>query len=326
MKQGKRNLITDVPGIRVGHKTIAKGDIQTGVSVLLPCAGSIFRNKFAAACHVINGFAKSVGLLQIEELGTLESPIAMTNTLCVGTVQQALVNYMTARHPEIGTLTGTVNVVVTECNDSYLNDIRACAVTAQDVLDAIDAASEDFALGAVGAGRGMSCFEMKGGIGSASRLITLDQQEFTLGALVLTNFGCRNDYIGQEAEQLKPAIPQPEQGSIIIVLAMDVPLDARQLKRVCRRMPAALARTGSYLGNGSGDIVIAFSTANVIPHQSQKAILSMNVLHEDYIDSIFRAVIEAGEEAIRSSLAHAQTVQGRQGHVRHALKDALKTR
>ena len=324
MKQGKRNLITDVPGIRVGHKTIAKGDIQTGVSVLLPCAGSIFRNKFAAACHVINGFAKSVGLLQIEELGTLESPIAMTNTLSVGTVQQALVNYMTARHPEIGTLTGTVNVVVTECNDSYLNDIRACAVTAQDVLDAIDAASEDFALGAVGAGRGMSCFEMKGGIGSASRLITLDQQEFTLGALVLTNFGCRNDYIGQEAEQLKPAIPQPEQGSIIIVLATDLPLDARQLKRVCRRMPAALARTGSHLGNGSGDVVIAFSTANVIPHLPKEAIRTMRVLHEDHIDLAFRAAIEAAEEAIRSSLRHAQTVYGRQGHLRHSLSDTLK--
>ena len=170
----------------------------------------------------------------------------------------------------------------------------------------------------------MSCFEMKGGIGSASRLITLDQQEFTLGALVLTNFGCRNDYIGQEAEQLKPAIPQPEQGSIIIVLATDLPLDARQLKRVCRRMPAALARTGSHLGNGSGDVVIAFSTANVIPHLPKEAIRTMRVLHEDHIDLAFRAAIEAAEEAIRSSLRHAQTVYGRQGHVRHSLSDTLK--
>ena len=156
MKTGKRNLISDVPGVRVGHTTISSEDIQTGVSVVMPCPGSIFRSKLPAACHVINGFAKSTGLLQIEELGTLESPIAMTNTLSVGTVQQALVKYMLKEHPEIGTISGTVNVVVTECNDAYLNDIRACAITEQDVWQAIQNASEAFELGAVGAGRGMS--------------------------------------------------------------------------------------------------------------------------------------------------------------------------
>ena len=326
MKTGKRNLISDVPGVRVGHTTISSEDIQTGVSVVMPCPGSLFRSKLPAACHVINGFAKSTGLLQIEELGTLESPIAMTNTLSVGTVQQALVKYMLNEHPEIGTISGTVNVVVTECNDAYLNDIRACAITEQDVWQAIQNASEAFELGAVGAGRGMSCFEMKGGIGSASRIVELDKQAFTLGALVLANFGQKADFIHDRADFSQAQRQGREQGSIIIVLATDIPMESRQLKRLCRRMPAALARTGSYLGNGSGDVVIAFSTANPIPHFSTRAFRTMNVLHEDHMDEVFRAGIEACEEAVRSALNHAQTVIGRQGHIRRSLQDTLAQR
>ena len=184
MKKGYRNKITDVKGVRVGHKTIAAGNVQTGVTVILPTEGDIFREKLTASCHVINGFGKTGGLIQLEELGVLESPIALTNTLCVGTVQQALVRYMLQDHPEIGTTSGTVNVVVGECNDGYLNDIRACSIQESNVYEAIADAGKDFALGAVGAGRGMSCFEMKGGIGSASRVLELNGEEYTVGLLV----------------------------------------------------------------------------------------------------------------------------------------------
>ena len=229
MKKGYRNKITDVKGVRVGHKTIAAGNVQTGVTVILPTEGDIFREKLTASCHVINGFGKTGGLIQLEELGVLESPIALTNTLCVGTVQQALVRYMLQDHPEIGTTSGTVNVVVGECNDGYLNDIRACSIQESNVYEAIADAGKDFALGAVGAGRGMSCFEMKGGIGSASRVLELNGEEYTVGLLVLSNFGLKNDYIKENVSFHDSVKEQVEQGSIIIILATDIPMSDRQL-------------------------------------------------------------------------------------------------
>lgn len=323
MKKGFYNRISDVPGVRVGHKTLTEGAIQTGVTVVLPSEGNLFKEKLAAACHVINGFGKTSGLVQIEELGTLESPIALTNTLSVGTVQQALVKYMLQRNAEIGTLTGTVNVVVGECNDGYLNDIRACAVQEQDVFDAIDAATADFALGSVGAGTGMSCFEMKGGIGSASRIVTLGQREYAVGALVLSNFGRREDFhFGSLA--LPDGTSEAEKGSIILLIATNIPMDARQLKRLCKRAPAALARLGSWLGSGSGDIAIAFSTGNVIRHFESKAFITQQILHENHIDVVFRAAIEACEEAILTSLIENETRIGRDGNIRYSLKDTLK--
>lgn len=323
MKKGNRNKITDVKGVRVGHTTIAAGNVQTGVTVILPTEGDIFREKLTASCHVINGFGKTSGLIQLEELGVLESPIALTNTLSVGTVQQALVRYMLQDHPEIGTTSGTVNVVIGECNDGYLNDIRACSIQESNIYEAIADARKDFALGAVGAGRGMSCFEMKGGIGSASRVLELNGEEYTVGLLVLSNFGLKNDYIMKDLSFRNTAKEQVEQGSIIIILATDIPMSDRQLKRVCKRMPVALAHLGSYLGNGSGDIAIAFSTANKIPHASAGSFISQTILHEQQIDKVFRAAIEACEEAIQSSLDAAETVVGRDGHCRYSLKDTV---
>ena len=210
-------------------------------------------HKCPAAVHVINGYGKTTGLLQIEELGTLESPIALTNTLSVGIVQQALVKYMLKQNKEIGLSAETINVVVGECNDSYLNDIRACAVCEQDVYDAIQNASADFALGSVGAGRGMSCFEMKGGIGSSSRIVSIGRQNYTIGALVLTNFGRKQDFSFSSYDFSTFTDSSVEQGSIIILLATDIPLSSRQLKRLCKRMPIALAKTGSWSKkNGAG--------------------------------------------------------------------------
>lgn len=329
MRKGSKNNICDVNGVRVGHQTRSDGNIQTGVTVILPSMGNIFQEKYPAACHVINGFGKTTGLIQIEELGTLESPIALTNTLSVGTVQQALVKYMLQMkgNEEIGRLTGTINTVVGECNDGYLNDIRACAITEEDVFQAIEHATQEFALGSVGAGRGMSCFQMKGGIGSSSRMITMDEQDYTIGALVLSNFGLQKDFLLDHIGYTDLITDEEqERGSIIIVLACDLPLDARQLKRLCKRMSAALARCGSHLGNGSGDIAIAFSTANIIPHQASSSFQMMKVLHEDKIDQVFRAGIAACEEAVLTSLTDNETVTGRDGHIRYSLSDTISRR
>lgn len=323
MKKGKQNTICDIAGIRVGHKTCSHENIQTGVSILIP-REDIFMHKCPAAVHVINGYGKTTGLLQIEELGTLESPIALTNTLSVGIVQQALVKYMLKQNKEIGLSAGTINVVVGECNDSYLNDIRACAVCEQDVYDAIQNASADFALGSAGAGRGMSCFEMKGGIGSSSRIVSIGRQNYTIGALVLTNFGRKQDFSFSSYDFSTFTDSSVEQGSIIILLATDIPLSSRQLKRLCKRMPIALAKTGSWMGNGSGDIVIAFSTGVDIPHFDAAPFQERTILNESYIDLVFRAGIEACEEAIYSSLLQAQTTIGRDGHIRYSLQDTLK--
>lgn len=322
MKKGKLNLISDVTGVKVGHKTLSDGDIQTGVTIIKPSNDNIFQNKLVAASCVLNGFGKTSGLVQIDELGTLESYIGLTNTLSVGTVQQALVKQMVKENEDIGTTTGTVNVVVGECNDGYLNDIRGCHVSQQDVFDALGDCKEEFELGSVGAGRGMSCFQMKGGIGSSSRVIELDNQEYTVGALVLSNFGLKKNFIIDTIEQ--PDLEELEKGSIIMVIATDIPMSDRQLKRVCKRMPVALARTGSHMGNGSGDIAIAFSTGNVISHYQEDSFLQIKCVHEDKMDYIFDAAIEACQEAIMSSLYHNKTVQGRDGNVRLSLADSMK--
>ena len=320
-KKGKRDLISDVPGVRVGHKTISDGDIQTGVTIIDPSIDNIFKNKYIAASYVINGFGKTSGLVQIDELGTLESKIALTNTLNVGAVQQALVKHMLVDNPEIGVSTGTINVVVGECNDGYLNDIRGCHVSQQDVYDAIKDVTEDFKQGAVGAGTGMSCFEMKGGIGSASRIVTLDNEEYVVGSLVLTNFGLQKDFIKETTLFSDEDI---EKGSIIIVLATNIPLDARQLKRICKRVPIALGQLGSHLGNGSGDIVIAFTTGNIVPHDIESEIITQKVIHENKIDMVFRATIEATRNAILASLEHAKTTVGRDGNIRYNIKEVDK--
>ncbi|MDV4149281.1 P1 family peptidase [Clostridium sp. AL.422] len=314
MRTGKLNKITDVKGIKVGHKTIDDGDIHTGVTVIIPSEENIFKNKYVASSHIINGFSKTSGLIQIDEFGTLESIIGLTNTLNVGTVQQAIVKHMLKDNPDIGKDTGTINAVVGECNDGYLNDIRACAVKEEDVYEAIENATIDFELGSVGAGRGMTCFEMKGGIGSASRIVELDEQDYTIGILVLSNFGLRKDFIYKNVTFINPYSDDLEKGSIVIIIATDIPLSSLQLKRVCKRMNVSLARLGSHLGNGSGDIVIGFSTANIVPHYKSNDFINIKKIHEDKMDIVFRASIEACEDAIMSSLLNNKTLVGRDGH------------
>ena len=306
LPHGARNKISDVPGVTVGHCTRTEGNVQTGVTALLPHPGDIFHDKVLAACHVINGFGKTTGLVQIEELGTLETPILFTNTLSVGTVETAL---------------------VCECNDSNLNDIRGLHVTEQNVLDALADCKADFAEGAVGAGRGMRCHGLKGGIGSASRLVELDGRTYTIGTLVLSNHATFDDLViaGKPIHTLldERIPPHEDKGSIITVIATDIPLSERQLKRLCRRVIVGLSRTGSTCGNGSGEIVLAFTTANRVPHYADSPLLPMTMLHDDAINPLFRAVAECAEESVLSSLLHAETVTGKNGRTVASLADLL---
>lgn len=325
---GKRNLITDVPGVKVGHVTVRDGaDINTGVTAILPHEGNIFQDKVMAASCIINGFGKTMGLVQVEELGTIETPIVMTNTLSIGTAANALIKYMLQQNEDIGVKTGTVNPLVCECNDGVLNDIRGLHVTEEHVFQALANCGEEFEEGVVGSGTGMCCLGLKGGIGSASRIVKLDDQEYTVGALVMSNFGgagrlmIEGRHMGQEIKDKLEA--QQDKGSIIMLIATDIPLSERQLKRVARRAGVGLARTGSYYGNGSGDIAIAFTTANRVPHYSKTAVMDMKMISDNKIDGVFDATAEAVEEAIISSLYHAETTTGRAGKVKYGLRDFL---
>ena len=324
MEHGTRNNISDVAGVTIGHCTVDNDRHKTGVTVVMPCEDDIFKNKMVAACHVLNGFGKTAGLMQIQELGTLESPIAMTNTLNVGLVHDALVEYLCQTAEKNGYAIRSVNPVVAECNDASLNDIRHRAVGQKEVFFAIESACADFRQGDVGAGKGMTCHDLKGGIGSSSRLIPIGDQTYTLGVLALTNHGSLTDLtidgenIGMEIEQ-KIREDTPDEGSCILILATDLPVTSRQLGRIIRRCSVGLARLGSFIGHGSGEVFIGFSTANRIPFESD--FMDMKCIHESHINKAFRAAAEATEEAILQSMLHAESVTGYSGKVRRSLKE-----
>jgi D-aminopeptidase len=326
---GARNSIADIPGVTVGHCTLAAGDIRTGVTAIRAHAGDHFRLRPLAAADVLNGFGKSVGLMQVDELGCLETPVLLTNTFGVGTCARALIRRAIAENPEIGRRTGTVNPVVLECNDGYLNDIQALAVREEHAEAALAACAADFASGAVGAGAGMSCFGLKGGIGTASRRLRLDGAEWHLGALVLANFGRAGDLRLPDGRRVRPAGGQAgradaaERGSCIVVLATDVPLEHRQLRRVARRAGAGLAWCGAFWGHGSGDVFLAFTTANAQECAPAREIGAMRVLAEGRIDLLFQAAAEATQEAVLDALAAAVTTRGRGGHRRRGLAEIL---
>ena len=324
MEHGKHNLITDVPGVKVGHCTVDNSRHKTGVTVILPCEDDIFQSKMVAACHVLNGFGKTAGLMQIQELGTLETPIALTNTLNVGLVHDALVEYLCRQAEANGYDIRSVNPVVCECNDASLNDIRHRVIGQNEVFEAISCADTLFAQGDVGAGKGMTCHDLKGGIGSSSRIVEIGEQRFTVGVLVLTNHGSLKDLtiggknIGMDIErQIRE--DTPDEGSCIVIVATDLPVTSRQLGRIIRRCSVGLARLGSFIGHGSGEVMIGFSTANRIPLQAE--ILEIRSIHESQMDKTFRAVAEATEEAIILSMVHAQTVTGYSGKIRRTLSE-----
>lgn len=324
MEQGARNAITDVAGVRVGHCTVDNERHKTGVTVVLPCEDDPFRRKLVAACQVLNGFGKTAGLMQIAELGTLETPIALTNTLNVGLVHDALVEYMCRKAEENGYAISSVNPVVCECNDASLNDIRHRAVGQAEVFRAIENAAQDFALGDVGAGKGMTCHDLKGGIGTASRVVEIEGERFVIGVLLQTNHGSLRDLTvnGERVgEKINRRIHEdtPDMGSCIMIVATDLPVSSRQLGRIIRRCGVGLARVGSHFGHGSGDVVIGFSTANRIPQSA--GIMDVRCMHESHIDKAFRAVAEATEEAVLRSMLSAQTVTGYTGKVRRSLAE-----
>lgn len=296
--------------------------------MILPHGANLFRHKVRAAVHTINGFGKAHGFEQVRELGIIEAPIALTNTLNVGLVSDALVQYMVRQNPDIGIRSGSVNVVVGETNDGYLNDLQGRHVRAEHVWAAIEDASPDpVPEGSVGAGTGTSCFGWKGGIGTASRVLPEEAGGFTVGALVQSNFGHPRDLLVcgvPVGGQIQTPTPQPQSrddGSIMVVLATDAPPSARQLGRLCVRAAAGLGRTGSMISHGSGDFVIAFSTAQHIPHQPSSLLATQTVVVDEakVLAWLLPAVVESVEEAILNSLFRAETVVGRDGHTRVSL-------
>jgi len=329
---GPLNAITDVAGVRVGHTTIARGDSSnTGVTAILPHGGNLFREKVPAAIVVGNGFGKLAGSTQVNELGELESPIMLTCTLCVPRAADAVLTWLLGLPGNEDVR--SANPVVGETNDGYLNNIRARPITEADVLNAIRGAAEGpVAEGAVGAGRGTVAFGWKGGIGTSSRKLPAQFGGWTLGVLVQTNYG--GDLriagvpieIGVGAQHAAP-LPRNGDGSIIIVVATDAPLDHLRLQRLAKRALAGLARTGSSMSNGSGDYVIAFSTRRVSPSAQPPNRLtdSVEVVRNDVMSGLFRATIDATEEAIYNSLLRAETVRGYRGVVRALPVDSTVT-
>ncbi len=327
---GRFNAMTDVPGVRIGHAGVSfgegkcipgEGPARTGVTAVWPAEGNLFDSKVAAAVEVINGFGKTTGLMQLSEMGTIETPILITNTLSVGRAWDALVDYL-AFYQKWEFV--SINPIVMECNDSFLNDILGRHVHADHVRKALESAGAgNAAEGNVGAGVGMSCYHFKGGMGTASRKLEIAGSTFHLGSLVCANMGrmddLRIDGVPVGRELVKQPDDAPEKGSIIMLLATDAPLDSRQLRRVAKRATHGLARTGTYSGSGSGDVVLAWSTSTRIPRQSEVPYLPGPHWLDTHLEALFRAAADATEEAILNSLWAAEPLVGRDGNVREAI-------
>lgn len=325
---GPLNAITDVAGVRVGQATVVQGeDVRTGVTAIFPHSGNMFQEKVAGAVYVFNAFGKLVGSTQVNELGQIETPILLTNTLSVWDAAAALTDWMLALPGNQSVR--SINPVVGETNDGWLNDIRGRYVKAEDVRRALESANDGAVEeGAVGAGTGTVAFGWKGGIGTSSRYLPAEAGGYTVGVLVQTNFGGNLTIAGvpvyRELQPPKAASARRDEnhnsadGSCMIVVATDAPLDARQLHRLAKRAILGLGRAGSSGSNGSGDFVIAFSTTSRIASDA-KILPPVRLLSEESLSPLFEGVEEATEEAIDNSLLRATTVRGRDGHVVEAL-------
>jgi D-aminopeptidase len=335
---GPLNAITDVPGVKVGHVTVIKGEgplkpgegpVRTGVTVVIP-REDVWHKKVAAGSFVLNGTGEMTGLAWVAESGFLEYPIALTNTLNVPRVANGVMSWMIKQYPEIGITDDTLTPVVAECDDSRLNDAQGRHVTETDVARALDSASSGpVAEGTVGAGTGMVSYGFKGGIGSASRRLPDKEGGYTVGVLVNANHGRRPELVvsgvpvGRLYDSPAPVAqgnqPGLSEGSIIIVVATDAPLDGRQLTRLAKRAALGLARTGSTARHGSGDFILAFSTANIIPHYPKEPTFQQTHLADTHLNPLITATVEATEEAILNALTMATTVVGRDGHRAEAI-------
>lgn len=325
---GPGNTIADVPGVAVGHAQRLAGRTRTGVTALLPHSGDLFRHPVPAGLAVLNGFGKSAGLMQLAELGRIETPILLTNTFAVAACATALIRRAIAANPDIGRRMATVNPLVLECNDGRINDIQELAVDEALAGEALAAAGPSFAQGTVGAGTGMRTFGFAGAVGSASRRITLASgRAHLLGALVLSNFGRPGELrvLGRRVRTPGESRAGPpddgDKGSVIVVYATDAPLDSRQLARLARRAGAALGRLGSFWADQSGDLALAFSTAGRLSPGAEAE--KVERLGETCLDPFFEAAVEAAEEAVLSGLWHARPVTGYDGLVLPALADQL---
>ena len=325
LQPGEYNAITDVKGVKVGHATLHIGDsIRTGVTAILPHSGNIFQEKVPAAIYIGNGFGKLAGYSQVKELGNIETPIILTNTLSVPTTSDALITY-TLGLPG-NEQVRSVNPIVGETNDGYLNNIRGRHVKQQHIIEAIkNAKTGPVSEGSIGAGTGTVCFGYKGGIGTASRVVPKKFGGYTVGVLVQTNFGgvleINGVPIAKELDNYPRSFRYDVDGSCMMVIMTDAPLDARNLERMAKRAMLGLAKTGGIASNGSGDYVIAVSTAeqNRIPYIDNSLIAKTETLRNDVISPLFLATIEATEEAIINSLFAATTTVGKDGHRIEAL-------
>jgi len=327
LQPGLNNAITDVEGVKVGHVTLIKGaNIRTGVTAILPHCGNIFQDKVPAAVCIANGYGKLMGSTQIEELGNMETPIILTNTLSVPIAANALISYILSLPGNEQIF--SVNAVVGETNDGRLNDIRGRHITEKHVLDAIkNASSGPVEEGAVGAGTGTICFGFKGGIGTSSRKLPESRGGYTVGVLVQSNHGgilrINGFPVGKELRTHVKKNPLEEnlEGSCMVIVATDAPLDSRNLKRLAKRALLGIARSGGYYSNGSGDYAIAFSTAKEvrIPYKSKGHTISLEILKNNYMSPLFLAAAEATEEAILNSMFKANSMTGNNDHHVNAL-------
>ena len=330
---GRGNAISDVAGVKVGHCTLVKGEgklvvgegpVRTGVTVVLPHESDLYRRPAKGMYYALNGCGGLMGALQLEEFGLVDTPIGLTNTMSIPAVSEGLIRYTMERNPLIGIEEDTVIPLVSECDDSFLNDSRGLHVRPEHALEAIGNASISVEEGAVGAGTGMVCHDFKGGIGTASRVVKIGGSDYTVGILVLSNHGGRKDLlvdgvpVGRLLDVEDPR--RKESGSIVTVVATDAPLDSRQLGRLARRVGMGLGLTGSCAHNGSGDIMIAFSTANVHDrYQKDKHLVIDRLLVDREISPLFRATVDATAEAVVNSLFAAETVKGRDDNTAPAL-------
>lgn len=331
---GTTNSITDVAGVRVGHTTLSRDPddlgraMRSGVTAVWPHTGVPWREPVYAGTAVLNGWGELIGITALNEWGILESPIILTSSLYIGAAYDAAVRWIAGKYPDVEDVTMPV---VTECSDDYLNDTIAFPLPSEAVDSALENATGGApAEGCVGAGTGMVCFEFKGGIGTASRVVTVDGEAYTVGALTLTNFGFRSELridgvpVGREIQDLMPAEEKREEGSCIAIVATDAPMLPHQLRRLAGRAGLGLARCGSFAGNTSGEIFLAFSTAQTLPYAQLRSAIRVQALADgargvDSFNPLFRGAVEAVEEAVINSLFAATTTVGRKGRVVHAL-------
>ncbi|MGB2698614.1 MAG: P1 family peptidase [Candidatus Zixiibacteriota bacterium] len=324
---GPGNAITDVGGLKVGNFTLWEGDnIRTGITAVLPHSENIFQRKVPAGVYVGNGFGKAMGLAQVEELGNIETPIFITNTLSVPAVAEGLIEYTLNQKGNENVR--SVNPLVLEINDGFLNDIRGMHIKKEHVLEVISQVSEgEVEMGSVGAGTGSHCMSFKGGVGTSSRVLPESMGGYTIGVLLVTNFGgileINGAPVGRELGKfyLSDKLRSEDEGSCIIIIATDAPLNSRQLVRLAKRTVLGLAKAGSFCSNGSGDFVIAFSThpSLIVPNEPQDLKREVELLYDFHLSPIFLAVVEATQEAVYNSVLKATTVKGRDGHTLEAV-------